>query len=250
MDATELRELQSPLKRKYRDDPAAAATPLRAEGDFSAGGITATVSGWAGPVRAGLHPATGGDGSDACSGDMLLQAVLACAGVTLRSVATALDVNIRGAELHAIASFDARGTLGVSRESPVGIQGLAITVRLDTDASEATLVKLGELTERYCVVGRASPRSQGSWSHALIELSTSTASLASRISSTSRSPQSGELEECQATPHLRLPAHGLMRPTRVRPRRASPVAELLGGLCGVQHPFRLPRLPQRELGAP
>ena len=113
------------------------------------------MSGWAGPVRAGLHPATGGDGSDACSGDMLLQAVLACAGVTLRSVATALDVNIRGAELHAIASFDARGTLGVSRESPVGIQGLAITVRLDTDASEATLVKLGELTERYCVVGQS-----------------------------------------------------------------------------------------------
>ena len=155
MDATELRELQSPLKRKYRDDPAAAATPLRAEGDFSADGITATVSGWAGPVRAGLHPATGGDGSDACSGDMLLQAVLACAGVTLRSVATALDVNVRRAELHAVASFDARGTLGVSRETPVGIQGLVITAHLDTDASDATLAKLGELTERYCVVGQS-----------------------------------------------------------------------------------------------
>ncbi len=155
MDATELRELQSPLKRKYRDDPAAAATPLRAEGDFSAGGITATVSGWAGPVRAGLHPATGGDGSDACSGDMLLQAVLACAGVTLRSVATALDVDVRRAELHAVASFDARGTLGVSREAPVGIQGLVITAHLDTDASDAALAKLGELTERYCVVGQS-----------------------------------------------------------------------------------------------
>jgi uncharacterized OsmC-like protein len=155
MDATELRDLQSPLKRKYRDDPAAAATPLRAEGDFSASGITATVGGWAGPVRAGLHPATGGDGSDACSGDMLLQAVLACAGVTLRSVATALGINARRAELDAVASFDARGTLGLSRDAPVGIQGLVITVHLDTDATDAALAKLGELTERYCVVGQS-----------------------------------------------------------------------------------------------
>jgi uncharacterized OsmC-like protein len=155
MDATELRELQSPLKRKYRDDPATAATPLRAEGDFSAGGITATVNGWAGPVRAGLHPATGGDGSDACSGDLLLQAVLACAGVTLRSVATALGIDVRRAELTAVASFDARGTLGVSRDAPVGIQGLTITAHLDTDADDAALAKLGELTERYCVVGQS-----------------------------------------------------------------------------------------------
>jgi uncharacterized OsmC-like protein len=106
-------------------------------------------------VRAGLHPATGGDGSDACSGDMLLQAVLACAGVTLRSVATALGINVRRADLAAVASFDARGTLGVSREAPVGIQGLVITARLDTDAGEAELAKLGELTERYCVVGQS-----------------------------------------------------------------------------------------------
>ena len=155
MNATDLRELQSPLKRKYRDDPASAATPLRAEGDFSAGGTTATVKGWAGPVRAGLHPATGGDGSDACSGDMLLQAVLACAGVTLHSVATSLGIDIRGAELEAIASFDARGTLGVSREAPVGIQGLVITAHLDVDASDVTLAKLAELTERYCVVGQS-----------------------------------------------------------------------------------------------
>jgi uncharacterized OsmC-like protein len=155
MDATELREMQSPLKRRYRDDPEAAATPLHAEGDFSAGGITATVSGWAGPVRAGLHPATGGDGTDACSGDMLLQAVLACAGVTLRSVSTALGIDVRRAELDAVASFDARGTLGVSRDAPVGIQGLVITATLDTDASQAALTKLGELTERYCVVGQS-----------------------------------------------------------------------------------------------
>lgn len=128
---------------------------MRAEGDFSTGGVTATVSGWAGPVRAGLHPATGGDGSDACSGDMLLQAVLACAGVTLRSVATALGVNIRGAELEAVATFDARGTLGVSRDVPVGIEGLVVTFHLDTDATEDILARLGELTERYCVVGQS-----------------------------------------------------------------------------------------------
>jgi uncharacterized OsmC-like protein len=155
MDATELRELQSPLKRRYRDDPAAAATPLHAHGDFSSGGITATVSGWAGPVRAGLHPATGGDGSDACSGDLLLQAVLACAGVTMRSVATALGIEVRRAELAAVATFDARGTLGVTRDAPVGIQGLTVTAHLDTDASEAALTRLGELTERYCVVAQS-----------------------------------------------------------------------------------------------
>jgi uncharacterized OsmC-like protein len=155
MDATELREIQGPLKRRYHEDPTTAATPLRAEGDFSAGGITATVRGWAGPVRAGLHPATGGDGSDACSGDLLLEAVLACAGVTLRSVATALGVDVRRAELDAVASFDARGTLGVSRETPVGIHGLVITARLDTDADAATLARLSELTERYCVVGQS-----------------------------------------------------------------------------------------------
>ena len=155
MDADGLRGLQSPLKKRYRDDPAAAATPLHAEGEFSDDGITATVNGWAGPVRAGLHPATGGDGSDACSGDMLLQAVLACVGVTLRSVATALGIDVRRAQLSAVASFDARGTLGVSREAPVGIQGLVITARLDTDADNGALGKLRELTERYCVVGQS-----------------------------------------------------------------------------------------------
>jgi len=147
--------MQAPLKQAYRDDPAAAMTPLRAEGDFSAGGITATVSGWAGPVRASLHTATGGDGSDACSADMLLQAVLACAGVTLRSVATALGIDVRGAELTAEAGFDARGTLGMSRDVPVGIQGLVITARLDTDADDNALAKLGQLSERFCVVGQS-----------------------------------------------------------------------------------------------
>lgn len=155
MDASELRALQAPLKHRYRDDPDAAMTPLHAEGDFSAGGITATVNGWAGPVRAGLHTATGGDGSDACSADMLLQAVLACAGVTLRSVATALGIDVRRAELTAEASFDARGTLGMSRDVPVGIEGLVVTARLDTDADEDALAKLGQLTERFCVVGQS-----------------------------------------------------------------------------------------------
>jgi uncharacterized OsmC-like protein len=155
MDAAELRALQAPLKEKYRSEPTAAVTPLHASGDFSADGITAVVSGWAGPVRAGLHRATGGDGSDACSGDMLLQAVLACAGVTLRSVATAMGIDVRSGALRADAMFDARGTLGVSRDVPAGIQHLTITVELDTDADDATLTKLGQLTERYCVVGQS-----------------------------------------------------------------------------------------------
>jgi uncharacterized OsmC-like protein len=155
MDADELRALQSPLKTRYREEPSAAQTPLRAEGDFSSDGITATVGGWAGPVRAGLHRATGGDGSDACSGDMLVEAVLACAGVTLRSVATALGIDVRRAELTAVAGFDARGTLGVSREVPVGITGLVVTARLDTDADDGALARLAQLTERYCVVGQS-----------------------------------------------------------------------------------------------
>ena len=101
MDAAKLRELQAPLKQLYRDDPLSASTPLHAAASFETEGVTASVQTWAGPVRAGLHPATGGDGSDACSGDMLLQALLACAGVTMRSVATAMGIDIVDAELHA-----------------------------------------------------------------------------------------------------------------------------------------------------
>jgi uncharacterized OsmC-like protein len=154
MDAPALRELQAPLKQKYRDDPETARTPMSAHADFSDGGITTTVATWNGPVRAGFHPATGGDGSDACSGDMLLQALLACAGVTLRSVATALGIEVRGAELTARAEMDARGTLGVSREAPVGLHSVAVVAELDTDADDATLAKLAQLTERYCVVAQ------------------------------------------------------------------------------------------------
>jgi len=155
MDAATLRELQAPLKQRYRDDPLSSRTPLEAAASFETEGVTALVQTWSGPVRAGLHPATGGDGSDACSGDMLLQALLACAGVTMRSVATAMGIDIVDAELHATGMFDARGTLGVSRDVPIGVQEISIVAELNTDADDATLVKLGELTERYCVVGQS-----------------------------------------------------------------------------------------------
>jgi uncharacterized OsmC-like protein len=158
LDAIALRELQAPLKQKYRDDPGAARVDLHARGGFEDGDegiVTATVDNWSGPVRAGLHPSAGGDGEDACSGDMLLQALLACAGVTLRSVATAMRIPIRRATLTGEGWFDARGTLGVDRDVPVGMQGCRVTAELDTDADDASLAKLAELTERYCVVGQS-----------------------------------------------------------------------------------------------
>jgi uncharacterized OsmC-like protein len=158
MDAATLRELQAPLKQRYRDDPLSSRTPLEAAASFETEGVTTLVQTWSGPVRAGLHPATGGDGSDACSGDMLLQALLACAGVTMRSIATAMAIDIVDAELHATGIFDARGTLGVSRDVPIGVQEISIVTELQTDADDATLVKLGELTERYCVVGQSLAR--------------------------------------------------------------------------------------------
>ena len=158
MDAAQLRERQAPLKQRYRDDPASARAAMRAEAGFADPGLTCTVQTWAGPVRAGLHTSTGGDGGDACSGDMLLQALLACAGVTLRSVATAMGVEVRSARLTARGDIDARGTLGVSREAPVGFTDIAVDAELDTDADDATLTRLGELTERYCVVAQTLAR--------------------------------------------------------------------------------------------
>jgi uncharacterized OsmC-like protein len=155
MDATALRALQAPLKQQYRDDPESARAHLHAEADFSDAGITCTVQTWAGPARAGFHPSTGGDGSDACSGDMLLQALLACAGVTMRSVATAMGIELRGGSLRAGSDLDARGTLGVSREAPVGLGPIDMVAELDTDADDATLAKLAQLTERYCVVAQS-----------------------------------------------------------------------------------------------
>jgi len=155
MDSTTLREMQAPLKQAYRDEPSRALTPLQGTGEFSDAGITCTVQTSAGPVRAGLHSATGGDGTDACSGDMLLQALVACAGVTLRSVATALGIEIRSAKLKAQGQFDARGTLGVSRDAPVGLFDVQLIVELDTDADDKALSRLASLTERYCVVAQS-----------------------------------------------------------------------------------------------
>jgi uncharacterized OsmC-like protein len=154
MDAATLRELQAPLKQGYRDDPGSACVELEARASWAEPGITTTVQTWAGPARAGLHPSTGGDGSDACSGDMLLQALLACTGVTLRSVATAIGVEVRGVELRASGQMDARGTLGVSREAPVGMRDIEVTADVDTDAEDTALEKLASLTERYCVVAQ------------------------------------------------------------------------------------------------
>lgn len=155
MDAAGLRAAQAPLKARYRDQPRTAPTPLHARGAFTDPGVTCTVEGFAGPVRAGLHPATGGSGEDACSGDMLLEAVLACAGVTLRSVATAMGVDVRAAELTAQSAFDARGTLGLDRDVAVGVGAVTVTIEIDTDAGDAALARLAQLTERYCVVGQS-----------------------------------------------------------------------------------------------
>jgi uncharacterized OsmC-like protein len=155
VDAAALRAAQAPLKDLYRQDAAAAVTPVRATGTFADDGITATIDGFAGPVRAGLHTATGGDGSDACSGDMLMEAILGCAGVTLRSVATAMGIPIRSASLVAESTFDARGTLGLDRSVPVGVGAVTVTATFDTDADQATLDRLGSLAERYCVVGQS-----------------------------------------------------------------------------------------------
>lgn len=155
MDRDTLRAAQAPLRESYRADPAAASTPLTARADFRDTGVTCTVDGWGGPVRAGLHRATGGDGSDACSGDMLMEALVACAGVTLRSVATAMGLTLRSARMEAASTFDARGTLGLDRDVPVGIQGPVVRAVLDVDADDAQIARLAATTERYCVVGQS-----------------------------------------------------------------------------------------------
>jgi uncharacterized OsmC-like protein len=155
MDSTTLRALQAPLKERYREDPGSARTPLSATGGFTEPGVTCTVDGFAGPVRAGLHEATGGDGAHACSGDMLLEALAACAGVTLRSVATAMDLDLGEVSVRADAVFDARGTLGIDREVPVGIQGATVVVEITGEVDEGRLERLATTTERYCVVGQS-----------------------------------------------------------------------------------------------
>src|SRR5438132_11190214 len=151
MNADELRSLQAPIKDQYRERPATALVTLRAEGRTGEG-LTCKVETGKALVEAGLHPATGGNGLSACSGDMLLEALVACAGVTLRAVATALGIEIRDATVRAEGDLDFRGTLGVSKDVPVGFQRIRLHFDLDTDASEEQLAMLLRLTERYCVV--------------------------------------------------------------------------------------------------
>jgi len=155
MDAAALRALQAPLKDRYRSEPGAALTPISATADFSEDGITATVAGWAGPVRAGLHPATGGDGADACSAEMLLEALLACIGVTMRSVATTMGIELEQLRLQATSTFDARGTLGIDRTVPVGIGPVDVEISASTEAPAETIERLLAATERHCVVGQS-----------------------------------------------------------------------------------------------
>ncbi len=151
MNADEIRSLQAPLKERYRQRPDTALVTLRAEGRIGEG-VTCKVETGKALVEAGLHPATGGDGLSACSGNMLLEALVACAGVTLRAVATALDIQLRDATVRAEGDLDFRGTLGVSKDVAVGFQQIRLHFDLDTDASEEQLATLLRLTERYCVV--------------------------------------------------------------------------------------------------
>ena len=151
MNAEELRSAQTPLKELYRAAPESALLTLRAQSRIGEG-VSCKIETGKGLVLAGLHPATGGDGRSACSGDMLLEALVACAGVTLNAVAIALGIVLRDATLEAEGNLDFRGTLGVSKEVPVGFQSIRLHVTLDTDASQEQLDTLLRLTERYCVV--------------------------------------------------------------------------------------------------
>jgi uncharacterized OsmC-like protein len=152
MDAEALRALQAPLKQRYREQPGQALVTLTAAGRVDGSALTCRVETGRALVEAGLHPATGGSGLEACSGDMLLQALVACAAVTLRAVATALGIPIHGGHVQAEGDLDFRGTLGVGKEVPVGFQRIRLRFRLETDAAANQLTKLLELTERYCVV--------------------------------------------------------------------------------------------------
>ena len=152
MDAIALRDLQAPLKQRYRDHPDSAVVTLSSDADLSGLDVSCKVRTGRALVEAGLHTAAGGDGTLACSGDMLLDALAACAGVTLRAVATSLGLEIRGGTIHAEGDLDFRGTLGVDKQAPVGFRAIRLTFALDTDAGAADLATLQRLTERYCVV--------------------------------------------------------------------------------------------------
>ena len=153
MNADELRAAQAPLKERYRQDPAAARCTFRIEATV-VDGIACRVDSPRGPIVAGLHPAAGGDGTLACSGDMLLEALVACAGVTLKAVATSLGIPIRRATIRAEGDLDFRGTLGVARDVPIGLTAIRLAYDVDADATPEQIAKLLQLTERYCVISQ------------------------------------------------------------------------------------------------
>ena len=152
MDAAELRALQGPIKERYKSDPAAAVITLKAEGSLESEGLTCKVETGRALAVAGLHPASGGSGLELCSGDMLLEALVACAGVTLKAVATAIEVPIKSGNVIAEGDLDFRGTLGVDKEAPVGFAEMRLRFEIATDAPKDKLDLLQKLTERYCVV--------------------------------------------------------------------------------------------------
>jgi uncharacterized OsmC-like protein len=152
MNADDLRAVQAPLKQLYRDQPDAARVPARAEGSLDPNDIAIVVDAWHGKVTAGLHKAGGGTGELACSADMLLEALVGCAGVTLRAVATAMGVTIRGGKVVAEGVWDARGTLGVDRSAPVGLTDITLRFDVDCDADRPKLERMIQTTERYCVI--------------------------------------------------------------------------------------------------
>jgi uncharacterized OsmC-like protein len=152
VNAEALRAVQAPLKQRYRDDPASARIDARAEARLEGDEIACTIPAWHGETVAGLHPAAGGSGALACSADMLLQALVACAGVTLRAVATAMGVTVRGGRIVAEGVWDARGTLAIDRTVPVGLTDIALRFEIDSDADPAKLERLVASTERFCVI--------------------------------------------------------------------------------------------------
>lgn len=152
MDAAQLRQMQAPIKERYKTDPKTAMITLKAKGSTDSEGIACKVETGRAIALAGLHPATGGSGLELCSGDMLLEALVACAGVTLKSVATAIEVQLKTGNVYAEGDLDFRGTLGVDKEAPVGFAEIRLRFEVDTDAPQDKLDLLLKLTERYCVV--------------------------------------------------------------------------------------------------
>ncbi len=152
MNADELRAIQAPIKQGYRDNPASALIPARAEGSLDPNDVAIVVKSWHGETTAGLHKAGGGTGELACSADMLLEALIGCAGVTFRAVATAMGVTIRGGKVIAEGTWDARGTLGVDRNAPVGLTDIKLRFEVDCDADKAKVEKMVQTAERYCVI--------------------------------------------------------------------------------------------------